>query len=407
MSKSRRDVGPPSAAIAPSPSALPEDGSSHESWLQHRARLWIITAYALIAVVVTLQRGVLHRQHHTYPDFRESFYHLIRHQDLYAHYAAQGTDLFKYSPAFALLFAPFALPPFALGLLLWNLCNVFALYLALTALLPRREAALGGLLLIPEVLAATQASQSDTLVAALIILAFVAATRDRPLGAATATGVGTAIKLFPLACLGFVPFQPRPWRTTLFTLSMIAVLTALPLLVLSPHELAMQYRAWLDVTRVDALTRGSSVMGLLAAVIPGSWPNWPIQLLGTFLLLVPLAVRRDRWHERRFRLLFLASLLVYAVIFNHRAERSSFVIAVAGIAIWYVTGPRMIWRAALLVLSSVGLHAAPCILAWIVIQYDLLRPPARRADTPSPPLSRRGRARLPRLHIDAPSPRPR
>jgi hypothetical protein len=62
-------------------------------------------------------------------------------------------------------------------------------------------------------------------------------------------------------------------------------------------------------------------------------PNWPIQLLGALLLLVPLVVRRDRWHERHFRLLFLCSLLVYAVIFNHRSERSSFVIAAAGIGI--------------------------------------------------------------------------
>ena len=407
MSKSLRRVRPLSLAIPPEPPAPPEARTYRTPWLQHRAHLWIVTAYALIAAFMTLQRGVLHPHHRTYPDFRESFYHLIRHQHLYAHYAAQGTDLFKYSPAFALLFAPFALAPFALGLLLWNLCNVFAFYLALTALLPRQEAGLAGLLLIPEVLAATQASQSDTPVAALIILAFVASTRDRPLGAAAAIGAGTAVKLFPLAGLSFAPFQPRPWRTVLFTLAMIAVLAALPLLVLSPHELAAQYRAWADVTRVDGLTRGQSVMGLLGAVIPGSWPNWPIQLLGTVLLIVPLAVRRDRWRERRFRLLFLSSLLVYAVIFNHRAERSSFVIAVAGIVIWYVTGPRTLWRAALLVLSSVGLLAAPCILAWIAIQIDLLRPHARRPDVPSPPLSRGGRARPPCLRIDAPMPRPR
>jgi hypothetical protein len=344
------------------------------SWLENRAHIWIISAYALIAAFMALQRGVLHPHHHTYTDFRDSFYHLVRHQALYAHYAAQGPDLFKYSPAFALLFAPFALPPYALGLFLWNLCNVFALYFALRALLPRREAGLAGLLLIPEVLAATQASQSDTLVAALIIFAFAATERDRSLGAATAIGIGTAIKLFPLAALSFALFQPRPWRTLLLTLATIAALAALPLLVLSPHELAAQYQAWVHVMRVDTLVRGQSVMGLLATVIRGSWPNWPVQLLGTLLLLAPLALRRDRWREPRFRLLFLASLLVFAVIFNHRAERSSFVIAVAGIVIWYLAGRITLWRTALLVLSSVGLLAPPCIVAWIVIQLDLLRP---------------------------------
>ena len=322
---------------------------------------------------MTLQRGVFFPRHWTYPTFRESFYHLISHQDLYAHYTAQGYDLFKYSPAFALLFAPFALPPFALGLLLWNLCNVFALYLALNALLSRREAGLAGLLLLPEVLAATQASQSDTLVAALIIFTFIASERDRPLGTAASIGAGTAIKLFPLAGLSFTPFHPRPWRAALLALTMIGVLALLPLAVLSPHELAAQYRAWEHITRVDGLTRGSSVMGLLSAVIPGAWPNWPIQLLGALLLLVPLVVRRDRWHERHFRLLFLCSLLVYAVIFNHRSERSSFVIAAAGIVIWYVTGPTTRWRTVLLVLSLLGLREAPCILIWIVIQIDMLR----------------------------------
>lgn len=346
---------------------------NRESWLERRAHLWTIAAYALIAAFATLQRGVLDTHHHTYRDFRDSFYNLIAHRDLYAHYAAQGPDLFKYSPAFALLFAPFALPPYALGLFLWNLCNVFALYLALRTLLAPREAGLAGLLLIPEVLAATQASQSDTLVAALIIFAFVASARDRALGAAAAIGAGTAIKIFPLAGMSFAIFQPRPWRTALLALAMIALLAALPLLVLSPHELAAQYQAWVHVMRADTLVRGQSIMGLLGAVIPGAWPNWPVQLLGTLLLLAPLALRRDRWREQRFRLLFLASLLVFAVIFNHRAERSSFVIAMAGIVIWYVTGRATLWRTALPVLSSVGLLAPPCIVAWIVIQVDLLR----------------------------------
>ena len=365
----RRYPRPP--ADTPEPATPPTD---HASWLQGRAHAWIIAAYALIAVYMTLDRGVFSQHHWTYPDFRESFYHLIRHQDLYAHYASQGKhDVFKYSPAFALLFAPFALPPFALGLLLWDLCSVFALYLALKTLLARREAGLAGLLLLPEVLASTQASQSDTLVAALIIFAFIASVRDRPLGAATYIATGTAIKLFPLAGLSFAPFSPRPWRVALFSLAMIGVLAVLPLVVLSPHELAVQYRAWDHITRVDGLTRGSSVMALLGSIAPGAWPNWPIQLLGTLLLLVPLAVRRDRWRERHFRLLFLSSLLVYAVIFNHRSERASFVIAAAGIVIWYVAGPATLWRTALVVLSLVGLRAAPCILAWIVIQVDLLR----------------------------------
>ena len=46
-----------------------------------------------------------------------------------------------------------------------------------------------------------------------------------------------------------------------------------------------------------------------------------------------------RWGDADFRLRFLCSLLVFLVIFNHRSESPSFVIAMAGIAIWFVSLP--------------------------------------------------------------------
>jgi hypothetical protein len=64
---------------------------------------------------------------------------------------------------------------------------------------------------------------------------------------------------------------------------------------------------------VDALDRGASVMRLLHVAFGYDGPNWPVQLAGTLLLLLPLA--RGQWSDARRRKLFLASLLVYAVIF--------------------------------------------------------------------------------------------
>jgi hypothetical protein len=328
--------------------------------------------YVLAAAIAAAQRGLGAHAHWTYPDFRESFYHLLRHQDLYAHYATQGYDLYKYSPTFALLFAPFALPPFTVGLLLWDLCNALVLYLALERLLPRRRAVLAALLLTPEVFAAVQASQSDALVGALIIFTFVALERARPAGAAAAIGLGTVVKLFPLAALSLAIPRRGRLRFALFVVGVAVVLIALPLLVLSPRELAWQYLSWWDVARQDTLYRGRSVMRLIALVAPGGWPNWPIQLAGTLVLLLPLAIRRERWSDAKFRLAYLCSLLVYVVIFNHKAERSSFVIAAAGIVIWWVTGAHTPWRTALMALSLVGLKEVPCVIAWIAMQVELL-----------------------------------
>src|SRR4029077_20890780 len=66
--------------------------------------------------------------------FSNSFFHLIHHQDLYARFDAEQWDLYRYSPTFALLFAPFALLPYGLGAVLWNLLNALALLWAIRSL---------------------------------------------------------------------------------------------------------------------------------------------------------------------------------------------------------------------------------------------------------------------------------
>ena len=42
--------------------------------------------------------------------------------------------------------------------------------------------------------------------------------------------------------------------------------------------------------------------------------------------------------------------MVFCVVFNHRAERQSAVIAISGMVIWYLASPRATWRTALFVI---------------------------------------------------------
>src|SRR6185437_17182859 len=92
------------------------------------------------------------------------------------------------------------------------------------------------------------------------------------------------------------------------------------------------------------------VMQQLRIWLGVSWPNWPVQLVGTVLLMLPLARWRE-WKWPEFRLRYLCSLLVYLVIFNHQSESPSFVIAVTGIAIWYVCTPRTRLHTAIMALT--------------------------------------------------------
>ena len=358
-----------------------------------RACRWLLALYATSAVLVAIQKGVL-TQSNNFAVFRWAAINLLAGTDLYAAHPGQHVDFYKYSPTFALLFLPFARPPFALALLAWNLLNALLLYYAMVRLLPGRPGVIALALVYLELLLSLQYTQSNALVAASMILAFLAFERGRQLGAALWIALGTFIKLFPLAGVALALFHPRRWRFAVLLAGLAVALAALPLVVVSPDALAAQYRSWRAIEAADTLNRGYSLMQYLYMWFGADWPNWPVQLAGTVLLLLPLALGRRRWREYRFRLRFFCSILVYAVLFNHQSETATFVIAFTGIAIWYVSSERNPWRTAVVaaMLLAMLLHdveivplwvkdqifvphrlkGIPCVAAWLAMQAELL-----------------------------------
>jgi hypothetical protein len=207
--------------------------------------------------------------------------------------------------------------------------------------------------------------------------------------------VGASVKIFPLAALTFAIPQRRAVRTGLAAGVVGAALVLLPLVVASPAELAAQYVSWRNVEAIDVPERWFSAMALVHLVTGAALPNWPLQLSGSLVLLAPLAFRRERWDEARFRLLFLCSLLLYVVLFNHQAERAAYVIAFTGATIWFVAEGRARWRTMLYAIATLTIPvmstlipgawlrtpemmtyrlALPCLAIWLVIQRELLRP---------------------------------
>jgi hypothetical protein len=359
-----------------------------------RVRHWLLGVYVASALFVTVQQGVVGHSNN-FSVFRAASTNLFAHRDLYAAHPEQHFDYYKYSPAFALLFAPLAVLPFALALLIWSLLNSVLLYYALRRLLPERPATLAIALVYLEVLFAMQYTQSNGLVTALILLAFLALEEGRQLGAAVLIGLDAFIKIFPLGAAALAAFHPRRRRFALGLAAVALGLLILPLLFLPPHELIAQYRSWRAIEASDAarIHRGDSVMQYLYVWFGADWPLWPVQCAGTLVLLAPLALRHERWRDAGFRLLFLCSLLVYFVLFNHQSERASFVIAYTGLFVWYAAGEfdRVRTGIALVGLLILVLHdveilpwatrrvlilyrikGIPCLAAWVMMQAELL-----------------------------------
>ncbi len=358
-------------------------------------RDWIVGAYLLLAVGVSVQRLVLHRV----SDFRIfsfAFRDLVAGLDPYAAHPGQYFDYFRYSPVFALAFGVFALPPEWLGLVLWNACNALLLLWAVRRLLPREQAQVVLLLAAGDLARAMQSAESNGLVAALMIAAFLAYEGERPARAGLAVAAGAAVKIFPLGAGLFALLRRDRWRALAWlAAALVLFFVAIPAAVVGPHALVVDYVRWSAQERAETFKSMYSVMDLLDAWTGYYGPRLPVQLVGLAVLLLPLALRRRALLERRWRLTLLASLLVFSVLFNYGAEPPSFVIATTGIAIWYVAAGRTRLQAVLVVatlalvtgeglglwpramrlgwMDPARIQVVPVLAAWLAMQVELLQ----------------------------------
>jgi hypothetical protein len=183
-------------------------------------------------------------------------------------------------------------------------------------------------------------SQSNGLVAGLVVLTFVALERDRGGWAGLCLALSFYLKIYGAAAGILCLFYPCRWRTVAWSAIWTVVLGALPLLVVPPDQLIAQYRSWLVILQSDHhASYGLSAMGVAEAWLGIHDIDGWILLAGTVGFLVPL-LRVREYDDLEFRLGMLASLLVWLVIFNHKAESPTYVVAVTGLAIWYVSAPR-------------------------------------------------------------------
>ena len=383
-------------------STAPQDPRPADSAERRRPSDWLVALLWIGGIVAaTVQQGVA-SQNNNFRIFRAASRHLLAGLDLYAAYPAEHFDFYKYSPTFALLFAPFAYIPFAPAMLLWNALNAGALYVALRLVLPRRAATVARAIVFLDMLGSLQNVQSNALVAALIVFTFAAYERHHTALGSLAAITGTYIKLFPLAGVSFAIFHPRKPRVAIAVVVGMVLFAVLPLLVTPPDRLLAQYASWRAIESTDALNRGYTVMQMIEQVTHAGLPNWPIQLAGVLILLAPVVVQRWRWHDWELRRLYLCSLLVFCLIFNHQAESPTFVIAIAGVAIWFATipGPSR-WEWAMLafivvftILASSDVmpreiqrdffdryrfKTVPLIVLWIELQRRLWFPRVREA----------------------------
>ena len=383
------------------------------SSLKHRASQFFLGdfrtvgwTYFIVLFVATLLQYALHHEvgegvallrYNNYLIFKQSFFHLLEGKDLYVLYPSEHWDLFKYSPTFALLMAPMAMLPDYLGLNLWNALNSAVVFYAIRNL-PFREDKIKIMVLwfiLQTLLTSMQNSQSNGLMAALLILSFNSFENRNVLLASLFIVLGTYIKIFALVGAALFLLYPRKLAFIGYFIMWSLLLLLVPLVVNSPAQLMAQYESWLLMLANDhTISDGLSVMAWLKSWFGIMWDKNIIVLGGVILFCLPYA-RMKLYRDFSFRLLFLTSILIWIVIFNHRAESATFVIAMCGVGIWYFTQKKSNLNLALVILAFVFtslsssdivpsyvryywvkpyiLKAVFCIFIWFKIIYELVR----------------------------------
>lgn len=355
----------------------------------------LLTIQNLMLPPKTFYPGGPERTHYNnYLIFKYSFFHLTENKDLYAAYP-EYWDYYKYSPSFAALMAPFAALPDAAGLFCWNLLNGMVLFFALWKLpfqTNKTRLLVLGLILL-ELFASLHNSQSNALIAGLILFAFIFLEKKQTALASLFIVLTVFIKVFGIVAFILFIFYPNKGKAILYTIGWTLLLAALPLLFISTEQLIFLYESWMEMIRGDhSASIGLSVTGWLYTWF-GIEAKELTVVIGGILLCLPL-IKYNYFKEIKFRLLFLASILLWIVIFNHKAEPPTFVIAVCGVAIWYFCQKPKIENTVLLslvliftILSATGIFpktfydkyvlghvfkAVPCILVWFKITAELL-----------------------------------
>lgn len=374
---------------------------------------WRVLAvvFALVSIIISIDKysrgereigGQQATHYNNYVIFKNAATHLADGEDLYAQWPGKQWDLYKYSPTFALAMWPLAQLPDVLGLCMWNAGGALVLLWALRSMPVSTQAGAGmAWLVLKDLMTNLQNSQSNGLVAALMILTVAYWERNQLIAAATALALSFYIKIFGVAVAMLWLLYPNKVRSAGAVVAVTAVLALAPLLATSPELLTDQYASWGRMLSEDhAASLGDSVMGIMEACFGMSGHKSLTVLVGGLILIAPLA-RLSQYSDQKFRLGLLASVLLWVVLFNHKAESPTFIIASCGVAVWFCSRPITAVNIGLVVFAQVltgfstsdlfpqwlqdewvapyHLKAVPCLAVWVKLQAELWWPAAKKA----------------------------
>ncbi len=365
--------------------------------------LWFLLA--AIAVSLELSRGL--DSVNNYLIYKGVFQHTLQQKLLYIQYPEEYDDANHYGPLFSLIIAPFALFNNYVGCFLWSIVNAAFLYFAIKNL-PiighRKNVVL--LITAVEMMTSTHSVQFNPMLTSWILLAFILVEKEQDIWATMFIVAGFYVKLYGIVGLAFFFFSKQKFKFIVSFIFWLIVLFCLPMLISSPKFIVQAYQHWIqsliakNVQNTDSSItmnlQDLSVLGMIRRIFKiENLHNYFITIPAGTLLLLPY-IRIKQYKNLYYRLSALALLLISVVIYSTSAESPTYVIAVTGVALWFIVQPIPIakWVYAMLLFAIIvttfsvtdifphtvrvnffiayALKALPCFCVWLVLLYQLL-----------------------------------
>ena len=253
-----------------------------------------------------------------------------------------------------------------------------------------------------ELLTALFMDQFNIVTVALIVASFYCVEKQKDILAACFIMIGTFVKLYGVVGLAFFFFSKHKVKFVASLVGWAVLFFVLPMLISSPEYIIGQYQEWKmslagkNMENMFSTMQNQSLLGLVRKISHVSTYSDLWLIVPGILAFCAPYLRFSQYKNLYFRYAFLASVLLFVVLFSTGSESSTYIIAFVGVALWFVAVPwkRSRWDIALMIFAFIltslspsdlfpkfirktyvqpyALKALPVVLIWFKLIYEMM-----------------------------------
>lgn len=365
---------------------------------------YIFGIYIIVSILsaVAKYRGGPEK-YNNYMIFKNVFTNTLQQKNIYLLYPDVHFDSNHYGVFFSLLIAPFAILPDWLGIVLWNVANTLIFIFAIHKLpFSTAKKAFFAWLCLQEFITAAVSLQFNIALTGLLMLSATSIYERKETQSAISIMIGFFVKLYGIAGLSAFFFVKNKVKFIFALLAFGVFFLILPMLLSSAHFGIQSYADWFQSLSEKNLSnqvlgnrQDYSLMGIVRRVLGNAEISNLVFLVPGILVFALPYLRIKQYKNLSFQLMILASTLLFIVLFSSGSESPTYIIAVAGVMIWFIMqkkkSPLVIGLLIFVIILTCfsfsdlfpkfikenyimkySLKALPCCIVWFRVIYELM-----------------------------------